>query len=98
MALKVGSGIAAAITAGAITYSHGQRNDATGSTGDQITWNKKVVGTALTTGAAALAGAALVFATKGRVDAQLGAALGAGVMFGGMIGSASGFLGSMAVD
>ncbi len=77
---------------------HGQRNDATMSSGDQITWNKKVIGTSLTTGAAALTGAGLLIATKGTSVAGVGAALGVGVLFGGIAGSIGGFLGSMAVD
>lgn len=94
-ALKIGGGLAAAATAGAITFLHGQKNDATATSGDQTTWNKKVIGTSLTTGGAALAGAALVFATKGH---PVGAALGVGVLFGGIAGSIGGFLGSMAID
>ena len=97
-ALKVGGGIAAAAAFGAASFVHGQKNDATLFSGDDTTWNKKVIGTSLTTGAAALTGAALLFATKGTAAANVGAALGAGVLFGGIAGSIGGFLGSLAID
>lgn len=96
-ALKIGGGIAAAATAGAITFVHGQKNDATPGGGEQTAWDKKVVGTNVTGLSAVLVGAGLAIATQGTSFAGAGAALGVGVLFGGLAGAVGGFLGSMAV-
>lgn len=97
-ALRIGGGIAAAATAGAITFADGQKHDATATSGSDASWNRKVVGTSLTTGSAAVTAVALGIATKGTGAANVGAAVGVGVLFGGIAGSIGGFLGSMAID
>ncbi len=101
VAIGIGIGLAAAAATSttAVTFRHGQANDATMGTGDDATWNRKIVG-AQVMSLAAVPASLGVYALSRSLGLGAGSAgyLGMATLAAGIAGSAIGTTASMIID